>query len=496
MRFRWLLSATAILILLATGDAAAYRATSFSYQSGHDGVTLQANAIYPDSTPHPPPILFVLHGYTNDMNAVFATQAMLADRGLFTIGPAMRGRDGSGGTPDDSAWELQDIVDAIPIVGRQFPAEADTGNVNVVGYSGGGGNTFGLMSKFPDTFRLAAAFFGMSDYGYDLMHGWYEYGGQGYQSVLRQRIGGSPYDVPNLYMARSSLLAVRNNRYTAFQMYVDSQEATCPAYNDTTYLRIAADIGLANVSLDMSNPSSPYRWTHGYPSDYPDLVVAFDYFVPGILAGSYPAPVVDHTGEQTVIGYVSVRPYTLVLSDGKSEVADLTYDVSGDTETRARAWTFELSSRTGWVPVYTLLCHGFAPLTSYTFEDEDVTHGVMRTSQVRTDSSGELRLGSFLNTVSRLRIYRTDAAAVDGKQVRSANIAVYPNPFGEAFTLRSPGPARISIYDCQGRLILARDSVSGTTHVRPDRVLMPPGTYWLRFGAKPASRGIQVVRLR
>jgi hypothetical protein len=496
MRFRWFLALAAILNLPPAGDVGAYRAALISYPSSHDGVTLLANLVYPDSTPHPAPILFVMHGYTNDMNHILATQAILADRGLFTIGPAMRGRNGSEGAPDDSAWELQDIVDAISIVGGQFPAEADTGNVNVTGYSGGGGNTFGLMSKFPDTFRLAAAFFGMADYGYDRTYGWYVYGGQGYQSILRERIGGSPYSVPDRYMARSSLLAVRNNRYTTFQMYVDSQEATCPAYNDTTYLRIAGDLGLTNVTLNMSNPSSPHRWTHGYPSDWPDLVAAFDYFVPGILAGTWPVPVIDRAGDQTVIGYISTRPYELILSDGKSEVADLTYDVSGDAAMPAQAWTFELSSRTELVPAYILICHGFAPLTDYTFEDEDVTHGSMRTSRVRTDSFGDLHLLSSLNTVSRLRVYRSDAAGVDEMPARSRGIEIYPNPFRDTFTLRGPGSERLSMYDCGGRLVWDRERISGTARVSPDPVRMPPGTYWLRAGANDPSPGIRVVRVR
>ncbi len=433
-----------------------------AYTSSHDGVTLYMRVIYPDGGTNRP-IIAVMHGYSGAMEHVYAAQEILADRGLFTVAPAMRGRDGSGGVPDDSAWELTDIVDAIEAVKQLYPAETDEDNVNLLGYSGGGGNVFGCLSKFPDTFRFAAAFFGMSDYGHDPTYGWYAYGGTGYQATLRQRIGGAPEEVPDRYMARNSLLAVENNRYTTFQMYVDEEENVCPAYNDTTYLRLAENLGHTNVSLNMSGPDSLHRWLHGYPPGS-HLVYAFSLFVPYIMLGSYPPPDLEPVGHQTVLGYLSVTPYRIVLGDGMSEVAGMSYDVSGTAAGPGDAWQFEIQSRTARIDSLRIELRGLRPTTLYAFEHEDLTHGEFHQTMISTDRLGRLDARAFVDTLSCFRFYEapvgdaTDPASRADPPAAQTILALraFPNPCNgilnlQADLLGQDQPCRALICDINGR---------------------------------------------
>ena len=92
-----------------------------------------------------------------------------ARRGFVSILVAMRGRDGSEGTRDSGGLEIYDIYDAVEHIKAEplFAGKLDPTNLHISGYSGGGGNVMSALTKFPDYFNLGAAFFGMSDYGYD-----------------------------------------------------------------------------------------------------------------------------------------------------------------------------------------------------------------------------------------------------------------------------------------------------------------------------------------
>jgi hypothetical protein len=484
----------ALTACLGAPPATAFQSAVHVYPSSVDGVSLIMSVVYPD-TARGCPILAVMHGYSGGMQEVFQTQILLAERGLFTVAPSMRGRNNSGGSADDGGWELTDILDAIETVKTLYAGVVDAGNVNLIGFSGGGGNTFGCMSKFPDAFRLAAEFFGMSDYGYDPIHGWYHYGGEGVQPTLRARIGGAPEDVPDRYMARNSLLAVENCRRTAFHLFVDSAETTCPPYNDTTYARIALDAGLTNVALHVSTPDSLYRWLHGYPSQVPDLLQGIDRLLPGIFAGSYPAPAIEPAGDFTVLGYLRTAAFTIVPADGLSEVADLTYDISGTATTPQDAWSFALTSRTGPVSTLRLTLRGLAPSATYWVEDADVTHGTQHETLVDTDAAGVLSYATVLDTVSSIRVYRADTQGVEDLP-SGTRVTTFPNPCRGQLTilLRAPAAQSPRLVDVSGRTIavLGRPAVSGERCVwRWDGTdsggaAAPNGVYYFVLGAGSA----------
>jgi len=148
---------------------------------GNGPLDLKAELNFDNQKLHAP-IVVVMHGYSPITNFPdVRTQAQrLCNAGFFAISVALRGRDGSDGIRDSGGVEIYDIYDAVEYIKHDpmFGQLVDPNNVHITGYSGGGGNVMSALTKFPDYFRLGSGFFGMSDYGYDQVYGWYFLGGR------------------------------------------------------------------------------------------------------------------------------------------------------------------------------------------------------------------------------------------------------------------------------------------------------------------------------
>ena len=237
--------------------------TCITYQSTLDNLNLRMDVSYNPQNNHAP-IVLVLHGYSNPFPGEDIIER-LAQKGVFAIktykrGSADRGIVYSEGVSDDSARESRDFVDAVEYVKANFSQYVDPENVNVIGYSGGGGNAYSLLGKFPDYFRSAAIFYGMSDYGDDETYGWYNNGAAGgaegngvgdYRPIIESRIGGSPSVVPANYRARDMNLAAKNNPYTKIHLFYDQDEKICPVTHAEQYIKSAA--GFTNIVSHISN---------------------------------------------------------------------------------------------------------------------------------------------------------------------------------------------------------------------------------------------------
>ncbi len=229
----WLLSAACFLGLGLRGDALAQplEVQRFSYNSsitddGDGPISLNAAVVYPSTlaTGSAAPVAVVMHGYSpasGNINQYLTVANSLARKGFVAIVVAMRGRDGSEGKRDSGGLEIYDIFDGVEHIKADpfFADKIDATNLHISGYSGGGGNVMSSLTKFPDYFNLGAAFFGMSDYGYDLQNGWYNNGanyGNPRTPILDTDVGnpnlGSP-EVLDRYLARASNQASKNNPY-------------------------------------------------------------------------------------------------------------------------------------------------------------------------------------------------------------------------------------------------------------------------------------------
>jgi pimeloyl-ACP methyl ester carboxylesterase len=300
--------------------------TTFDYASHADRLSpLLADAVFiPDGLPKP--MVAVLHGFQSRRQDVLPDCRALAARGLFCVTPDMRGHGDSAGEHDCGALQICDIVDALGAAAARWPQEADTANVNAVGYSGGGGNVLSLATKFPDLLDAGSSFFGVSDYAM-----WYrDRIRPGRNDALAQILGGTPDQVPERYAARSSLAAVTNNPHTALRLFWDADETACPPVLNESFLAAAAAAGQTNVSRQWSRPGDAARWQHGYRPDHPQLAAADAIFAPDFLRMRPPRPL-PAEGELTVCGYVVTRRFAVWLGDGSSGACRIRYRCANGT---------------------------------------------------------------------------------------------------------------------------------------------------------------------
>jgi|694.fasta_scaffold101517_2 dienelactone hydrolase len=301
------------------------------------------------------PIAVVMHGYspaTGNLSGLRPNAQRLRDNGFFVISVAMRGRDGSDGVRDSGGLEIHDIYDAVEAVkaGPQFAGLIDPGNIHITGYSGGGGNTMSALTKFPDYFRVGAAFFGMSDYGYDPANCWYNNGADSsHQSIMNNDVGNPNTGgnrVLDKYLARASNLASKNNPYSEIHLFVNRSETTCPPVNDTSYRdhavaaesfagefdNITVHIGGTGAYEDFNGNSvndanELQSWPHMFPTvnhqDAGEL-----WYRDRLLAGTIPQPVLNDSDELQVAGFVKTAKFDCWLGDGQNAAGTLSYSLS------------------------------------------------------------------------------------------------------------------------------------------------------------------------
>ena len=90
------------------------------------------------------PLMVMLHQYSGPsglFDQVRPNAQQVRDKGFFVITVAMRGREGSGGARDSGGLEIYDIYDAVEAAKAQYGGLINPDNINITGYSGGGGNT-------------------------------------------------------------------------------------------------------------------------------------------------------------------------------------------------------------------------------------------------------------------------------------------------------------------------------------------------------------------
>jgi len=347
-----------------------YQSTLNSDASGPLDLTAELNY---DDAQSSAPIAVVMHGYsgsTGKTAEVRTSAQRLRDYGFFAISVAMRGRDGSDGVRDSGGIEIYDIYDAVEAIKAAYPALVNPAIVYITGYSGGGGNTMSALTKFPDYFNAGAAFFGMSDYGYDLTDGWYFDGAGSRTSQLDIDIGNpTPVAMTNVtdrYHARASNLASVNNPYTEIHIFVNDNETICPPVNSLTFLSNAVSqqsfageftnisVHIGNSSLyqdfdgDTINDSNELQyWPHGSLTT-DQQYAAEHWFMDRLLAGELPQPVLNTTDSLFVAGFVRTDRFACFVGDGQEGAIQLDYDLTSSNltfQTTVLSLNTQLTSR-------------------------------------------------------------------------------------------------------------------------------------------------------
>ena len=282
------------------------------------------------------PLLILIAGYTQSAtDFVDATYQRFRDYGFFVVGVGMRGRNGATGTADDAARELHDVYDAINHIKTKFAGLIDQDKVSIVGYSGGGGVTYGMVSKFPDLFACAVVCFGISDYGYDGTYGWWAEE-PSRQATLESRIGDTPSNVPNEYKSRQHLVSISN--FTG-KLYIfhDVDDSLVQVDNSTRVVTQLIADGFSNYVYDETDSGDGTRWLHDLPNGANSIVSAEDVFKADLLA--LETQDLPSSGTVIVNGYMKTRLFTIWLGngtaaeDGQNRRATLAYNFATNSYT-------------------------------------------------------------------------------------------------------------------------------------------------------------------
>lgn len=298
--------------------------STLTYASRIDGLgPLHADVVF-RADGRPKPLTAVLHGFHCTRGHVAADCEALARLGLFCVAPDMRGHGDSAGTHDCGALQICDLVDALREAAAAFPAECDRARINAVGYSGGGGNVYALVTKFPELLQAGASFFGISDYAL-----WHETRGRpDCNATMERAIGGTPAEVPARYAARSALRAVGNNPHTRLHVFWDEAETACPPVLNERFLEAAQRLGYGNGVAHCSRAGDAARWHHGYRRNVADLYAGDALFTPDFLAPPQPWRL-PLRGELDVCGYVVTARFAVWIGDGTAGHVRIRYDASG-----------------------------------------------------------------------------------------------------------------------------------------------------------------------
>lgn len=299
---------------------------TISYAGSADSVApLLADVAY-IADGKPKPLLLVMHGYGGGRQAVDYDLTQLGPRGVFAVAPDMRGRGGSAGSWDAGGLDVHDIADAALAAIARHPGEIDARNINLVGYSGGGGNAFALGCRFPDLLNTSVSFFGIPDYG-----GWYRSNGRPDCNEWTRAAIGSPDEQPARFEARNVIPAAGNAKATKWWALWDVEEKDCPAHFVETWLDAAREAGVRQVKQHTTKPGDAKRWKHAYRNNNRDLDAADDLFLPDVFAPPAAGALALPTeGTLVVPGYVVTRRFSVFLGDGTVGIARVRYKLHPD----------------------------------------------------------------------------------------------------------------------------------------------------------------------
>lgn len=265
------------------------------------------------------PILILMHGFGQSAtDFTDATLQRFKDYGYFVSAVGMRSWNGASGTRDASARELHDIYDAIQVIKQRFIVNVNQERVIMVGYSGGGGNVLGFVSKFPDVLCLGVDFFGISDYGYDATFGWYQQRPSN-QASLEASIGDTPTNAPNEYKSRQHMWSASNHKGKLRIYHDDGDNVVGVNHSQRLVTQLIAD-GFTNYVYNESDSGDAERWLHGLPnagvSPGKENIDAESQFV--VEALTLPIPTIQRSGILKINGYLKTELFTIWLGDGTS----------------------------------------------------------------------------------------------------------------------------------------------------------------------------------
>jgi len=291
------------------------------YPSSQDpSLRLFAGFLVPEA---PRRIMVQMHGWHGSVKKEHADNVDLKPNpDWFVIWPEMRGRGDSTGKPDCNGWELQDVIDAVAFARQRFADRiADPHLVTLKGGSGGGGNVFALLGKFPDFFCRGQADCGISDYAL-----WFRDDAEGeFRDEMQGAgwIGGTPDDNPEAYASRGGLTTA-GNLLTPIIIFHGENDVRVPAEQSRRFVAAAQRLGKWPLVTYHELPGVGTRshWGNITPAQESFRKQTGDAF---LRLDPRPAEAPGR-GRFAVAGYLKTRRFEIIL-DSIDSVGIVEYDV-------------------------------------------------------------------------------------------------------------------------------------------------------------------------
>ncbi|MGI9474324.1 MAG: sulfatase-like hydrolase/transferase, partial [Rubripirellula sp.] len=246
------------------------------FQSTADQTEQEAILILPAKMDDSTPMVVSLHSWSADLTQRNVLERLVHDRGWIYLFPNFRGinqRPDACGSP----LAQQDILDAIDSVVSQYPV--DSKRLYLTGTSGGGHMTMLMSARFPNRWKAASAWVGISD-----LARWYEkHQGSKYGNMMEKCCGGAPGDsqqIDDQYASRSPRDFLAGAREVAIDISAgirDGHDGSVPiwhsieAFNEIAQARgdqVVTESEIAQLSVPEGRLLNPQTGDVGFDESF------------------------------------------------------------------------------------------------------------------------------------------------------------------------------------------------------------------------------------
>ncbi len=268
----------------------------------------------------PTPLMLTTHGWHMSMPAYKPNDEKPAAN-LFVY-VDMRGRAFSTGQPDCNGLELYDVIDAAEYVKEHYKEYISDPEITYFqGGSGGGGNCYAILNKFPDYFAAAASMCGPSDY-----MEWYDDDPIGeFQDELDVWIGkrGEKGSYNEAYASRSGLYGLEN-LYTPLFIGHGNDDNRVPVSHAHHYLARAKELGKDHLIgyYELDGVGRGDHWTGASEDQMRMLYAGVDK-----VFADHKTPIeLPRQGRLIVQGYLVTKHFSIFL-DSIDKMGEIIYDL-------------------------------------------------------------------------------------------------------------------------------------------------------------------------
>ena len=284
------------------------------------GIKLAMRVLKPEK---PSYILATTHGWHMSAPDFEAMEKPSKDVKYLTLQIDMRGRAFSDGNPDCNGWELYDVIDAVNYAKKHYSEYIlNKDLVYLEAGSGGGGNVYALLGKFPDFFAAATALYGISDYAK-----WYENDAVGeFKDEMDIWIGSTPKENLMAYRSRSGLYCIEN-LCTPLVIIHGEKDVRVPVTHAREYVERGKHMGKSDLIkyIELKSVGGKAHLENVTKEQIKNIQIQSEK---NRINNRVPISIPEK-GKMIVAGYLFTKEFSIIL-DSIDKVATLDYDLKNE----------------------------------------------------------------------------------------------------------------------------------------------------------------------